>query len=244
MTYLSYPALYTHKRNKHNIIPITKKQEIFKKNEGINPKGKKIRYFKYTEFNENSNIYKLCINVMDIMRNVLEDLYLNSKSQLFNKGFIIDNYPLIYHLNSTKNIKSKHISIPSKHENYSIDKILTIYLLLLIEVSVDSTFINGVIKFVVLLREHINLCGWEHKRYLFDYGMSEPFVPIGDFCDKNNTEEVPELLNDFIEVFIDIDSENHFGIDKSSMADLTENFSNWLFLNELTNFKIFSLNNN
>ena len=28
--YMSYPALYTHKRNKHNIIPITDKPNIFK----------------------------------------------------------------------------------------------------------------------------------------------------------------------------------------------------------------------
>jgi hypothetical protein len=176
------------------------------------------------------------------MSNVLEDLYSNTNSLLFNQGFIVKNYPLIILLNSTKNNKTKQISIPSKQENYSIDRILTIYLLLLIEVSVDSTFIKNVIKFVVLLREHLNLCGWEHKKYLFDYGMSEAFIPMGDFSDKNNTEEVPELLNDFIEVFINLDAENHFGIEKSSIADLTENFSNWMFLNELTNFKIFSLN--
>ncbi len=242
MTYLSYPALYTHKRNKHNIIPITKKPEVFKNIERVNPNGKKFRYFKYTEFNENTNLHKLCNNIIDIMRNVLEDLYSNTKSQLYIEGFIIENYPLISLLISAKNNKTKHISIPKRQENYSIDRILTIYLLLLIEVSVDSTFIKNVIKFVVLLREHLNLCGWEHKKYLFDYGMSEAFVPVGDFCDKNNTEEVPELLNDFIEVFIDLDPDNHFGIDKSSVADLTENFSNWMFLNELTNFKIFSLN--
>ena len=176
------------------------------------------------------------------MTSVLKDLYLKTNSQLYRENFIIENYPLIKQINSMKLIKSNHIPIPKKEENCNIDKILNIYLLLLVEVSVDPTFIENVIKFIVLLREHLNLCGWEHKKYLFDYGMCEAFHPIGDFCEKNNAEEVPELLNDFIEVFLDLEPENHFGIDKSSLADLTENFSNWMFLNDLTNFKIFSLN--
>jgi len=238
MTYLSYPALYTHNRNKHNIIPITKKQEIFKKVENSNTNGKK---FKYSAFNESTNLQKLSTNVMNVMSIVLKDYYLNPQSPLFNINFKIDNYALFFYLNKYKTNNLKKVFIPNRTENASIDLTLITYLLLLIEVSIDTNFIKNVIKFIVLLREYLNLCGWDHKQYLLEYGMSDPFIVIGEFCSRNTAEEIPELLNDFIEVFLNMDKQNFFDIDKKNLGDLTLNFANWMFLNEMTNFKIFSV---
>lgn len=238
MTYLSYPALYTHNRNKHNIIPITKKQEIFKKVEKTQSNGKK---FKYSAFNESTNLQRLSSNIINIMSIVLRDFYHNPASPLFNLGFVIEQYGLFYFLHRYRTSTTKKVFIPKKNEKSSVDLILITYLLLIVEVSIDTNFIKNVVKFIVLLREHLNLCGWEHKRYLFEYGMTEPFIPIGEFTAQNTSEEIPELLNDYVEVFLALDTTNHFGVDRNNLADLTQNFANWMFLNEFTNFKIFSV---
>lgn len=42
-SYLSYPALYTHKKNKHSIIPVTSKNKLFKSSLAI---GTKFKYCK------------------------------------------------------------------------------------------------------------------------------------------------------------------------------------------------------
>ena len=254
MTYLSYPALYTHNRNKHNIIPVNKKQEIFKRinKTSFNLKTKEIfkrlgkktlnrKKFRYSAFNENSNLIKISKIILNFLTEVLNDFYLNLKSPLFRKNFKIENYPLICYITKYNDNSLTKVIIPNKDEHSSIDFILITYLLLLVEVSNDLIFIKNVVKFIVLLREYLNICGWEHKKYLFEFRITEDFIASGEFCMTNSIEEIPELFNDFIGVFIKLDEENSFQIETKNLVDLTQNFANWLLLNELTNFKILSV---
>jgi len=234
ISYLSYPALYTHNRNKHNIIPITKKQGIFNKQDSKEKNGKK---FRYSAFNENINFQKLSTHILTIMNEILEEFYLNPKSVIYNEKFSMDSYGLIKHVQNFRNCKNNKVLIP-KHKSSSVDLVLVTYLFLIVAVSVDEVFITNVIKFIVLLREYLNMSGWEHKKYLQSYGILNNYVITGEYSTTNSADEIPELFDDFVEIFLGLDEDNIWQIERKNIIDLIENLSNWMYINELTNFKL------
>lgn len=231
-SYLSFPALYTHRRNKHNIIPVTGKQEIFKSFE-----FSMMNNFSYSSFGSKSDLTDLVNYISLEMKLKLNHLYLDPSSVLFNKEFQIQTYPLLYHLDYFQK-SMVDLKIPKKQENHSIDRTLSLYLLLLNEVTRESFFTCLSIQMVVLLRHYLNLVGWENLKSYHDFQIyNHQYNQVGEYTSSNNPEEILGLINDFVTVFLDLDKDN-FGVNLKNFLDLVHNFCNWLFINDSTNYKV------
>ena len=232
-SYLSYPALYTHKRNKHNIIPITGKPDIFKTG-GLNASAK----FKYNIMETKTNVKGSTDIIIRAYKKNCAYFFQEPKSILYKKNFNMkdDQFLCLLEVYNTSGLEK--ISIPQLHEKDKlfIDNVLTIYLILLVEVTRETAFTQLVVKFIFLFRVYLNLLGWDHFRYLEDYGLLDELHVSGEFCTRSNCEELPELVNDFLAVFLDVDE--RLNEEKKEMADIIQNLCNWLFINGLTNYKV------
>jgi len=234
-SYFSYPALYTHKRNKHNIIPITGKEEIFK---NIMQKTQTTK-FKYSALeNDNWNFSDLLENIIKSYKRALRRIFLNPNCILFSPKFQEDTHIGIQMLKNIKNSKTTKLLVPDPSTNPCIDEILIIYLIYFVKVTQDQILIDLVVNYAILLREHINIVGWDYKRRFKDYGIKMTFNYQGPYSMYNTCEEVPDFVNDFISVFIPLDQ--NFGLCVKDIIDLVKNFCNWLFVNNLTSLKICS----
>jgi len=120
-----------------------------------------------------------------------------------------------------------------------IDTILSIYMLLMIEIIGEDQLSSEVIKLVILMREYFNITGWDYRKHLEGFGLLETVEgeELMDYTQMNTPEEIPELINDFIESFLGLD-EKMFGTEITTMSDLITNFCNWLYTFRLTNFKV------
>jgi hypothetical protein len=227
-SYLSYPALYTHKRNKHNIIPIAHKQTIFEKIT-ISPKS---RYIKLDSINTNEELRNRVINTY---KEKLISFFKDPKCILYKEDFNPDEYPGLIKLRSSS-AQSYNEMKELLVNDATIDDTLTMYLLSFVEVTRKDDFIDAVITFCILLRTYLNLIGWDYKRKFVEGGVNINFNYDGAFTRYNDYKDVPDLLNDFISVFIHMDE--RFYIEKSFLLDITSNFCNWLNVNNLSDFKL------
>lgn len=226
-SYFSYSALYLHKRNKHNIIPYCKNKELFSSIQNNSRKSK------YKDFS------KLLSLVIQKYENCLHDLFMNNLSVLFKENFNVNNFEgnKILKTIQTKGIKTFQI-LQNKKVKICIDDVLIIYLLNFSKLQQEETFTETVIKFVILLREYLNLVGWDYIQKFSDFGVNMDFNKKGSFTLHNGCHEIPDLINDFLSVFLWLD-EKCFNLEMSKIIYLTENFCNFLFVNELTNFKLY-----
>lgn len=232
-SYLSYPALYTHKRNKHNIIPITGKPDFFR-NANLDSQNK----FKYNTQISKKDLTENLMKIINCYKSLIEEYYLNTRSTLYKKNYNNDDI-FLNELNEFLKIDLLNITVPKSEQNLNIDTILIIYAILLIKVKSDFNFICTVTKFIFLFREYLNMIGWDYIKNLQDYGLCERTDFSKLFTIYNNCEEIPELLEDFGEVFLEIDSV--FSIEKFKISDIAENFCYWLYINDLTPYKLLKL---
>jgi hypothetical protein len=225
--------LYTHKRNKHNIIPITNKQDIFKAKDECQNK------FKYSAFDNNTNINGIAIGLKEKYIEICEAYYSDESSMFYNPRYNLTNDPFISLLDVYINNNLGQISIPNKNNKklIFIDNILLVYSILLLEVTRDCFFLDRLVKFIFLLRNYLNLVGWEHNKYLHSYGLLNEFTKTGEYCSKNTTEQIPELINNFVAVFVYM--EGSFGTNAKEYIDLAENLCYWLYINSFSHYKIF-----
>lgn len=237
--YLSYPALYTHKRNKHNIIPITGKPEIFKTgSNGSNGSNAVSNKLKYNIMETRNNVKASSDIIIKYYKINCEHFYLDPSSIFFKQNFKPTQDSFLKLLETYKFSGLEKISIPANYEKEKlfVDNILIIYLILLVEITRETIFTQIVVKFIFLFREYLNLLGWDHFKYLEDFGMINEFSAKGEFCTTCSCEELPEMVNDFVAVFLECDA--RLASEKKEMADIVLNFCNWLFINNLTNYKV------
>lgn len=245
-SYLSYPALYTHKKTKHpdtdsktpkQVVPSSKRGRP-PKNEKINPSSDK--YFETEDKKAGDSPADL---IGDYEQALAE--YKNKKIQLDNKLFVVqlepkDN-PLLkaLHENSEKDIKT----MDSKSDFKTCDVAYAVYLKHCSE-KVNSEFYRTICKFIILYREVFNQYGpdkfssddstaqWEkefyqtlHRRY-FDKSFSEL---VG-------TEFLPDVVNELYVFF-----QYHYkklNISQELMKELTLNFNTWLYKKGLTTARV------
>ncbi len=230
--YLSYPALYTHRRNKHNIIPITGKPEFFKSNSSNN-----VTKFRYNALETTNDVRGIISNILTIYQDLCEK-YFTSPGSILEKNYYLEEDKFVSLLKYYQEHGMEKPKIPKFEEvgDY-INNILAVYLILILEVTREKYYAQLIVKFVFLFREYINVFGWEHKKFLHEFGLNDNLVIEGEFCQKNNCEEVPELVNDFIGVFLELDPE-FVDSDVKDMSDICQNFCYWLLINGLTCFKL------
>ena len=233
-SYLSYPALYTHCKNKHNTSNTLgrergrpKKQKLdseIEKNK-FNPIN--ISYFLKegrtgkTEINEIEN----CINTA--FNELYSEEYKNRNEPRQMKSYSsIEQHPF---LNKYKN---------DDHDNYKkegkdcADKVFIYYLNNMSDFC-NPTYFTKLIKFVTLFREHVNIIKGDDN---LDNENNKEYTEI------NKAEDVPDFSNEFITEFLKPDSNNEdFGFSKEESIDLTQNLCFWMYDNNFTSSKL-SLN--
>jgi hypothetical protein len=134
----------------------------------------------------------------------------------------------------------KKVEVPKDVRLHFIDNILLIYVILLLQVTRENVYLKLLIKFVFLIRNYINMVGWDHNKYLYGYGLIEDRRNKGQYCCKNTCDQIPELINNFISSFICLDDE--FGKHENEMIDLSENLCYWLYINRLSSYKLLKHN--
>jgi hypothetical protein len=174
---------------------------------------------------------------MPIYENILNELYNNKNCILFKKSYDSKSHKGYQILKSIRERNPNRLDIPKAELKPCIDEILIIYLIYFSKVARDSKMIEMVTKFVILLREHINIIGWDYKKKFVEFGVKVDFNYKGAYTSYNDCHEIPDFVNDFISVFICLDGID-FNFEMKDILDICQNFCNWLFVNNLTNFKI------
>jgi hypothetical protein len=96
---------------------------------------------------------------------------------------------------------------------------------------VNPTYMIRLLIFITLFRECVNIVNKDKIRY-----------EGKEYSEITNSEDVPEVSNDFITEFLDADT-NTFDISKEEAIDLTQNFCHWLYENNFTCSKLSLISN-
>ncbi len=192
----------------------------------------------------NTNIKKISTELITSFTKICREVYYDPKSIFYNPKYNLDNDYFIkilryYHISDLDKI---NIPKPDDEKNNKIYNVLAVYLILLIEVTREKFFLELLVKFVFLLREYLNIRGWDHFSYLKEFGLIKNLNIKGEFCVNNTCEEIPELINEFVSVFLEIDP--RFSANIKDLTDLTQNFCYWLFINGFSNYKLCKYDNN
>ena len=222
--YLSYPALYTHIKTKHNSVGggSSRGRGRPKKDTGdintmkilYNPCN--FEYFKHPErIGETKNIQN-CIEI------VFQELYSQIQSPKFKIYKKINEHPLL-----SKFYDSNSYNLPALDpENCKCDDVFFEYLVKVSKMCKDEYFYK-ILKFILLFRECLNYINREKT------GNSE-------YADISNPEDAPEISNEFVTEFME--DENQFNYNKEEVIDLTQNLCQYMYDNNFTCSKLSLIN--
>ena len=230
-SYLSYPALYTHRKQKHNENHIIGGKRGRPKK--LTPKNnqEKIKYNpldasfflkdERTGNVQNSEDFKFSINLAfnnlynddkkDVIKLKKMNFYSNLISHPFLKMFLNDNHD---------------VNIKIEDEEIAIDYVFIDYLNKM-SLHCNKEYYAKLIMFVLLYREFINLKKIDKNK---------------NYSNNHNAEDVPELSNDFINDFLEPEN-NYFDFDKEECINLTQNICHWMYENNFTSSKLSLISN-
>ena len=234
-SYLSQAALYTHCKNKHNIIKktITKngksrgrpRKEEIPIEEKIYYDPNSIEYFLKSSRigNVEKDDFEKCIE------DAFEKLFKNKKNSYFEKIIKCDyeNYKQNSFLKKfSENSHDQYKIIVNENEN--IDNVFMGYLNR-ISLYCNPDYFTNIICFVCLFRNFI-----AHKK---NEKNEKKF-------DENKAEDVPFLSNEFIDTFFNEEkNENFFELSSNEAIELMQNFCSWLYENSYTTAKLSLISN-
>lgn len=211
-SYLSYPALFTHNKNKHKDVliksdrgrgrPKKENQEV-----AVNeiPSPYNLEYFNYPLRQGEMTKEECTLAIKEIFIELDIDIF---KAKYENP----EEYPLYVLINNPK-LFEKEI------EDFSIDEVFVKYLLTISQLT-NKEFFKRIGKYVLLYREYINLMKNDSK-----------------YTSTNNAEDVPDICNDFIVNYI-YKNDSKYGFSKNEIADFTINLCNWMFDSDFTCSKL------
>ena len=237
-SYLSYPALYTHNKLKHNNSSSNLKGRGRPKKEMNESEKEKIRYnpMNFTYFEKGGR--KGCTEVEElenICRKAFDEIYLNKRT-VIEKG--IRNYDKFEDHNFLRAFLESDHDPNKKLENSKApaDQVLIEYLNKSRTHVVPSFFLQ-LLKFVLLFREHANKIKREKES-------------DADFTESHEAEDVPDGSNEFIVEFLVPEQKNeqrgegiNFGFGKEEAIDLTQNLCQWMYENNFTASKLTLIRN-
>jgi len=218
-SYLSYPALYTHIKTKHNTTgqASTRGRGRPKKDTGdinsikllYNPSN--FDFFKHPDrIGETTNLY-------ECMEAVFRDVYQNHEK----------NFEKFKKYNSRKehNFYNKVIELsqsprPLDGENSKCDEVFAEYVVKVSKVCGRDFFVK-VLKFVTIFRECLNI---------LNRGKT---VGSEDYSEVNTAEDAPDISNDFVTDFLE-KYPDLFDFTKEDAIDMTQNFCQWMYDNNYT----------
>ena len=237
-SYLSYPALYTHVKQKHNTNNHSgrgrgrPKKEQFEQNMEKNKFDPlTIDFFQKEERTGKTEIEK----INECALKAFNYLYGNKGEEENIKQKIKDRKMKEYskieeHSFLGKFIKDEH----DIKQNINDEKIATDFVLIdyLNKMSLycNEDYYEKLIIFVTLFRAHINIIN------------QDKVDKDKEFCQIKEAEDVPESSNEFITDFLFPEEQDYeFGISKGEAIDLTRNLCNWMYENNFTCSKLFLL---
>lgn len=259
--YMSYPAFYTHKRNRHNIISITNRNNLFKPKESskFNSIRNEINSIESSEQNYNKsgnnssfngykyNYYSIGYGkfigfefseyLIKMMKTILEKIYKSENSLFYNSQANVESHIYLEYLEKYKIIFSNKIFIPPAGLKLSIDEILIVYFILFSKVTNEEKLVQTAATFIIYFREYLNIHGWDFYRHFIKFGLFESNNKKS-FSQNNFIQFIPDLAEDFILTFIKIPELNLLCENLENLEHLCKNLCNWLFVNELSNMKL------
>ena len=232
--YLSYPALYTHYKLKHNTNNSSGRGRGRPKKEQNENEVEKNRYnpINTTFFSKEERTGKTdpseinhCIDIAFSEIYSEEHKKRNDIRQMeYYKS--VEDHPFLSQFKKDQHDKNKIIN----NEHEIADIVLMDYLNKMSEFC-NETYYVKLIKFVTLYREHVNI-------YNSLYFGDEEYTKIKD------AEDVPDRSNEFITDFLDPEGNNaDFGFSKEESIDLTQNLCYWLYEKNFTCSKLSLINN-
>ena len=226
-SYLSYPALYTHIKTKHNTTgqASARGRGRPKKDTGdinsikllYNPCN--FDYFKHPDrIGETKNLNE-CIEI------VFKEVFQNNDKNFdkFKKYKFIKDHNLFNKI-VEMNCNPRNLD----GENSMCDEIFAEYVLK-VSKACNKEFFMKVLKFVTIFRECLNI---------INKGKN---ISGEDYSEANNAEDAPDISNDFVTDFIEKD-QDLFDFSKDDAIDMTQNFCQWLYDNNYTCSKLSLIN--
>jgi hypothetical protein len=225
---LSYPALYTHIKTKHNSNGTSsgRGRGRPKKDTGDPMNSIKMLYNPATaDFFKHPERMGETSNLMASMTEVFREIY-DLKHLDRNKLKKIKHYEnLGVHPFFRKIQEMAHSPKVLDGENSKCDEIFADYIIKVSKCA-RKEFFEKVLKFVVLFRESLNIMNSDKV------GNEEK-----DYTELYNAEDAPDISNEFVTEFLDTETAL-FGFQKDEAIDLTQNFCQWLYDNNFTCSKL------
>ena len=231
-SYLSYPALYTHYKQKHNANNSLGRGRGRPKKESHNPEDEQNKYnpINHTFFamedktgkTDPKNGISECI---DIAFNELYDpekkfIIEQRNIKFYNK---VDEHPFLSKFKNDILDMNKYWS-----GEYEFADLVFIEYLNKMSAFCNPHYYVKLIKFVTLFREHVNLVN-----------KSKVSEQNKEFTECNDAEDVPDSSNEFILEFLDPERRNEdLGFSKEECIDLTQNLCFWMYDNNFTCSKL------
>ena len=238
-SYLSYPALYTHCKQKHNTNNHSGRGRGRPKKEQTDSSIEKNKYdpltnvyFQKEERTGNTKIE----NINECIKNVFNYLYINengieNKKEKLKERKMKDYSKVEDHPFLGTFLKDSHDINKNYDDEKTITDLVLINYLNKMSAYVNEKYYEKLIIFVTLFREHINIINQDKVE---ENGK--------EFTQIKEAEDVPESSNEFITDFLyPDDQEDEFGLNKEESIDLTRNLCNWMYMNNFTCSKLFLL---
>ena len=229
-SYLSYPALYTHCKQKHNTNTLSGRGRGRPKKENNETGSEKIindpmdeTYFQTEERGGSTSAEK----IDECIHKAFNYLYQNDKNEEIIKKIKdgkmkkypnIESHPFLGKFLLVGHDVNKFIG------NYKIptDEVLMNYLDKMSVYCKEEYFVKLII-FVTLFRENINYINKDQAEKEHEYS------------EIKEAEDIPELSNEFITDFLLPDDQDYvFVFTKEEIIDLTRNLCNWMYKNNFT----------
>ena len=236
-SYLSYPALYTHRKQKHNTNLSSgrgrgrPKKDISEQNfERLKYNPCNFSYFqKDNRKGETTEFKKVILDAFNFLYNIKDDTSKNERNKLrkMKEYNNISEHPLFNKFLNNPHNKDEKID---ENENKITDDVFIDYLNK-VSSYCNPDFFEKILIFVALFREHVNQAYKDKVSTGLEYTAEE------------KAEDVPDTSNEFILDFIDPDENNNdFGFNKDECIDLIQNLCHWMYENNFTCSKLSMIN--
>ena len=247
-SYLSYPALYTHCKQKHNTSNTSGRgRGRPKKDNGDNQERLKYNPLDASYFLKENRTGSTQIEDFDkSIKDAFNILYGSNESRERNLKKEMKNYDNIEsHPFLGEFLKNSHDTlIKIDNEKEISDKVFMDYLNKM-SMHVNNNYFTKLIIFVTLFREFVNISNRKKKKDDLLYKNEKNVFDLNDdteYTSENCAEDVPDLSNDFINDFLETDK-SLFDFNKEDSIDLTQNFCHWMYENNFTSSKLSLISN-
>lgn len=239
--YLSYPALYTHVKTKHDLQgnKANKGRGRPKKENGNISNTSRLLYnplsFDYFKHPDRcGETYESSLNM--IFQMVFNEVFTNIRGKNEETTKRISNYVSIGDYPLFSKIHDCYNSIFNIDENSKCDEIFAYYLFKVGKCT-NEDFFQVVLKFVLLYRECLNYCYKDTVSNKYSLTPNHP-----EYSEVFTAEDAPDISNEFILDFLQTEA-IILEFSKEDSIDLTQNLCQWLYDNNYTCSKLSLINN-